>query len=157
LDIYAGRVIGDLRPLVSLALSHVGSNRPHDTMSMHFYNKKLKSVVKNIVSTCDTCQRHKLAGRGYGEIAPREAALPPWQEVAVDLVGPWTLKVGGQELKFSALTVIDTVINLTKIVRLTEKTAAHVALLFKNKWLSRYLRSPHCHHDQGGEFTRYAF
>ena len=65
-----------------LALSHVRSNRLLDTMSMHIYNKKLRSTIESIVSKCDTCQRHKLVGRGHGEVAAREAALLPWREVA---------------------------------------------------------------------------
>ena len=140
-----------------LALSHVGSNRLFDTMSMHFYNKNLNSVIEKVVSTCDTCQRYKTVGRQHGELAPREAALIPWQEVAVDLIGPWTLNVAGQELKFLALTIIDTVTNLTEIVRIHAPTSAHVALQFENTWLARYPRPSHCLHDQGGEFTGYAF
>ena len=140
-----------------LALSHVGSNRLFDTMSMHFYNKKLRSTIEKIVSTCDACQRYKTVGRGHGELAPREAALIPWQEVAVDLIGPWTLNVAGQELKFLALTIIDTVTNLAEAVRIQASTAAHVALQFENSWLARYPRPSHCLHDQGGEFTGYAF
>ena len=42
-----------------LALSHVGSNQLFDTMSMHFYNRKLKSTIEKIVSTCNACQRFK--------------------------------------------------------------------------------------------------
>ena len=140
-----------------LALSHIGSNRLFDTMSMHFYNPKLKAQVETIVSTCDACQRFKNHGRGLGELAPREAALIPWQEVAVDLIGPWTLQVAGQELKFLALTIIDTVTNLIELVRIHASNAAHIALLFENTWLARYPRPSHCIHDQGGEFTGYAF
>jgi transposase InsO family protein len=140
-----------------LALSHLGSTRVYDTMSMHFYNPKLKFTVEDIVSKCDPCQRFKLVGRGHGELAPREAALVPWDEVAVDCIGPWTLKVAGHELRFIALTIIDTVTSLTEIVRLQEHTAVHTALMFENTWLSRYPRPSHCLHDQGGEFMGYAF
>ena len=76
----------------------------------------------------------------------------PWQEVAVDLVGPWVLNVQGQQVKFSALTIIDIVTNLTEIVRIENKTAAHIALLFENTWLARYPRPMQVIFDQGGEF-----
>jgi transposase InsO family protein len=81
----------------------------------------------------------------------------PWQDVAVDLIGPWTLSIGDQKLKFSALTIIDMVTNLVEIVRLTNKTAAHVAMQFENTWLSRYPRPQNVIHDQGGEFMGYEF
>ena len=105
---------------------------------MHFFNKKLKSQVEAIVSMCDACQRFKNHGRELGELAPQEAALIPWQEVAVDLIGPWTLKVAGQELRFLALTIIDTVTNLIELARIHAQNAAHIALLFENTWLARY-------------------
>jgi hypothetical protein len=53
-----------------LALSHIGSNRLYDTMSMHFYNPKLKATAEKLVTTCDTCQKQKLVGRGHGQTAP---------------------------------------------------------------------------------------
>jgi hypothetical protein len=40
----------------------------------------------------------------------------PWQQIAVDLVGPWTLSVGQQEITFTALTIIDMVTNLVEVV-----------------------------------------
>jgi hypothetical protein len=78
-------------------------------MQRHFSNQHLKNRIKEIVSPCDTCQRLKLVGQGHGEVAPQEAALLPWQEVAVDLIGPWTLQVGDQKHMFSTSTMIDMV------------------------------------------------
>jgi transposase InsO family protein len=53
--------------------------------------------------------------------------------------------------------MIDMVTNLVEVVRIDNKTAAHVALHFENTWLSRYPRPMHLIYDQGGEFTGYAF
>jgi hypothetical protein len=97
-----------------LALGHIGSSHLWDTMLMHVYNRHLQNKIENIVSRCDTCQRFKLVGRGHGEVASREAALLPWQKVAVDLIGPWTIQVGDQKHTFIALTMIDMVTNLVK-------------------------------------------
>jgi hypothetical protein len=49
------------------------------------------------------------------------------------------------------------VANLVEVVRLNNKTSAHVALHFENSWLSQYPRSIHVIYDQGGEFTGYPF
>ena len=35
----------------------------------------------------------KLVGRGHGQLAPKEAPLLPWREVAVDLIGPWEIDI----------------------------------------------------------------
>jgi hypothetical protein len=71
-------------------------------------------------------------GRGHGETAVREATAVPWQEFAVDLIGPWTLPVNGTDINFMALSIIDTGTNLVEVVRLNNKTSAHVALQFEN-------------------------
>ena len=101
-------------------------------MKMHFYHHDLRNKIEDIVSRCDSCQRYKQVGRGHGETAPREAALLPWREVACDLIGPWTLRINNQPIRFSALTVIDTVTNLTEVIRIENKTSAHVARQFEN-------------------------
>ncbi len=85
------------------------------------------------------------------------APLHPWREVAVDLVGPWEINVGGQEMRFSALTMIDMVTNLVEMIRIDNKSSEHIALHFENSWLARYPCPKYCIFDQGGEFTGYPF
>ena len=150
-------VLGNAIRWYHLALSHIGMTRLYDTMSMHFYNPKLKNKIEDIIGRCDTCQRQKLVGRGHGETAPREAALLPWRDIAVDLIGPWTIEVAGQPMTYNALTVIDLVTNLVEVVRITNKSAAHVGLAFENSWLSRYPLPVSVVYDQGGEFVGNAF
>ncbi|CAJ1929789.1 unnamed protein product, partial [Cylindrotheca closterium] len=82
----------------------------------------LSNVIEDFTSKCDTCQQHKAVDRGHGHTAPKEAPLIPWQQLTVDLIGPWTLMVAGQEIEFRALTIIDLVINLVEIVRIKDKT-----------------------------------
>jgi transposase InsO family protein len=124
---------------------------------MHFHNPKLQQVCEDEVGRCDPCQRHKNVGRGHGETASREASLLPWQDVAVDLIGPWTLSIGDQKFRFSASTMIDMVTNLVEVVRVTNKTSAHIALKFENTWLARYPKPANVIHDQGGEFLGFQF
>lgn len=141
-----------------LALGHLGANRLLDTLKMHFYNPRLQATLDNIVSKCDPCQRLKNVGRGHGETATREATLLPWHDVAVDCIGPWTIKIGDEEqVKFSALTIIDMVTNLVEIVRLDDGSAANAALHFENTWLARYPRPMNCIFDQGTEFKGWHF
>jgi hypothetical protein len=107
-----------------------------ETMSTHFYHHDLRMRIESMVKSCDACQCHKLPGRSYGQLPPQEVQLVPWQEVAVDLIGPWSIKVNGQELTFFALSMIDTVTTLPDLARLMNKKAAHVSLQFKNTWLA---------------------
>jgi transposase InsO family protein len=140
-----------------LALGHCGMTRLNDTIRMHFYNPLILKTCVAEVQKCDTCQRLKAVGRGQGMTAGRIAPLVPWEEVAVDLIGPWTLSLGEQKIPFSALTMIDMVTNLVEVARIENKTAKHVAMKFENTWLSRYPRPIYVIHDQGGEFLGHEF
>ena len=76
-----------------LVLGHAGIVCLYQTISTHFVHPFLKVRIEQVVKSCDRCLRAKLPGAGYGKLPPREATLVPWYEVAVDLVGPWTLLV----------------------------------------------------------------
>ena len=77
----------------------------------------------------------------------------PFNECAVDLIGPWVIQVQGKPLEFNALTAIDTVTNLVELVRIDNKTSDHIARQFAQLWLARYPWPERCVHDNGGEFV----
>eukprot|EP00978_Attheya_sp_CCMP212_P012156 scaffold30211_cov54-Attheya_sp.AAC.2 len=88
--------------------------------------------------------------------------MAPWREVAVDLIGPWKVKLenlpvsNAEEsyITFNALTCIDPpVTNLTELIRIDGKSAAHIGAKFEQGWLSRYPRPMRCIHDNRGELT----
>ena len=56
-----------------------------------------------------------------------------------------------------APTCIDPVTNLVEMIRLQNKTSAHISQQFENYWLNRYPRSNKCVHDNGGEFIGWEF
>jgi hypothetical protein len=102
---------------------------------------------------CKHCQRNKLSGTGYGLLPERKLRSVPFEECAVDLIGPWIIQVCNKLYEFNALTVIDTVSNLVELVRIDEKKLAQVARKYAQVWLSRY-PWPECYvHDNGGEFV----
>ena len=138
-------------------MNHTGAQRLHDTIGQHFFHPSLRVTVTNEVLHCDLCQRVKSPGRGYCHHPPREALLARFDEVHIDLIGPWTIAYHGLELTFHALTCVDPVTNLADTIRIQNKTAAHVATMFENLWLSRYLRPLRCVHDPGSEFIGMAF
>ena len=146
-----------LRPLVRwyhIMLVHVGGNRLADTIAMLFYHPRLRDVSKEIVQHCHECQQEKLSQRGYGHLPPRNVELQPWRNVAVDLIGPWKIKLQNNTvIEFNALTMIDTDTNFVEACRIDRKTAHHIAIKFENTWLSRYPWPSRCIHDNGGEFT----
>ncbi len=60
----------------------------------------------------------------------------PFEECAVDLIGPWTIQVRDKPYEFNALTMIDTVSNLVELVQIDDKTLAHIAKKYAQVWLT---------------------
>ena len=140
-----------------IVTGHPGAKRLHLTLSAKYYNPRLRSKVDKYTRNCPDCQRHKLDGKGYGLLPEREVRSVPFEEVAVDLIGPWTLQIRGKPYTFSALTVIDTVTALVELIRIDSKDSHHIATKFAQSWLARYPWPERCVHDNGGEFTGYEF
>ena len=139
-------------------LQHIGEENLYQTISKNFYHPNLRSEVRLRVQNCEVCQRNKQQGRGYGHLAPREALVAPWFELAIDTIGPWELKVANNEdqgeeyRKFYALTMIDTVTGWVEIQRVDTTSANDAATALETGWLFRYPRPMRIVHDQGTEF-----
>ena len=81
-----------------------------------------------------------------------------WQQVDVNLVGPWTVVTGtGRVYEFHTLTCIECVTNVPELICINDKSIEHVAAKFEECWLSRYPRSEMCAHDGGREFIGHQF
>ncbi len=80
--------------------------------------------------------------------------IAPWEEVAINLIGPWKVKVNGQQVKFDALTCIDMALNLVKPSRVDNKTAKHIRDKFTQSWLCQYPCPVQCLRDKGGEIRQ---
>ncbi len=78
--------------------------------------------------------------------------IAPWEEVTINLIGPWKVKVNLRQVEFNALTCIDTALNLVKLICIDNKTAKHIRDKFTQSWLCQYPCPVQCLHDKGGEF-----
>ena len=64
----------------------------YDTIGSRFYSPNLSSLCKNYQCPIN-CKQYKQLGQQYGHLPPWNAMVAPWDEVAVDLIGPWKIKV----------------------------------------------------------------
>jgi hypothetical protein len=72
----------------------------------------------------------------------------PWAEVAVDLIGTWTIKIKGRATQeVFTPPIIDTASNLVKLVQIDNKTIENIKMMFLNTWLSIYLQLEHVIHN----------
>ena len=139
-------------------LGHAGQERLIKSIRKHLFFVGLNPKVKKFVETCDNCQRYKNAARSYGQLPLRDDFPAPFEEVCVDHIGPWTIKVPGLgTLKFEALTIIDSATALVELTRVESTSSEDSALAFENTWLSRYPRPSRCVYDAGGAFAGVEF
>ncbi len=121
-----------------------------DTLNQRYHHPKLCYHIEKL--KCKDCQEYKLAGRGYGLLPKWEVRIAPWEEVAIDLIGSWKVKVNCWQVEFNTLTCIDTALNLVKLIRVDNKAAEHICDKFTQSWLCLYPHPVQCLHDKGGEF-----
>lgn len=138
-------------------LNHPGATRMYRTMGIHFFFPNMKSIVEEYCKTCNICQRVKGPFPKLGQLPMKTPESNPWEEVQVDLIGPWIFKFSKWQVTINAITVIDPFIGVCEIARLKNKTCAHVATKFYQIWLARYPRPLRCIHDNGEEFVRQEF
>jgi hypothetical protein len=62
-------------------------------LNQRYHYPKLRYHIDEL--KCKDCQKYKLAGRGYGLLPKQEVRIAPREEVAIDLIGPWKVKVNG--------------------------------------------------------------
>ncbi len=84
----------------------------------------------------DEYQHAKPSGPGHGLLPDWDIAVAPWEEIVVDLIGPWPASTPHGIVAFFALTCIDTTTNLVKIEQILEKSSNHIATHFAHTWLS---------------------
>ncbi len=74
-------------------MGHPGEKRLRETLDQRYYHPRLCYHIDKL--KCKYCQKHKLAGCGYGLLPKQEVQIAPWEEVTIDLIGPWKVKVNG--------------------------------------------------------------
>ena len=141
-------------------LVHPGTVRMERTISPHFTWRNMWHNIEEYVATCNVCQKFKKHRLRYGELPPSEPETTPWNTVAVDLVGPYTVRVhdagsksdSPRKTQLLCLTMIGLATRWFEIARVHTKDAEEIALTFDRTWFSRYPRPTRCLHDNGRKF-----
>ena len=96
-------------------------------------------MVKEICSSCHSCQINKRQSIKYGKLPVKEEVYIPWEVLCVDLIGPYTIKQPDKEnITLWAITMIDPATNWFEIKEIKTKRADVIANLVEQIWLTRY-------------------
>jgi len=114
----------------------------------------MKAAVERFCKRCPTCQLYKNKKENYGHLPPKEAEVLPWEQVCIDLVGPYTIgnKANSDERTLHCLTMIDPATGWFEIEQIPSKRADEVMSVFENTWLGCYPRPMQVVMDRGTEF-----
>ena len=83
-------LIHDMIQCYHKTLSHCGTQKLYDTIRSQFYLQNLSVLCREF--KCDkNCQQYKQLRQQFGHVPPRNVLVSPWDEVAVDLIGPWKI------------------------------------------------------------------
>jgi hypothetical protein len=117
-----------------------GMDRLEWLLKRHFYHLRLRDEVHSQVSRCKIGQKMKRYSTNFTQLPAQEATSVPWEQVHVDLIGPWNIKVKGHKkpVQFIALACIDPVLNLLEVGTVKDKMSEQVAKTFEHLWLSHY-------------------
>jgi hypothetical protein len=108
-------MVADIVKWFHQVMGHPGKKRLRKTLNQRYHHPKLRYHIENL--KCKDCKKYKLTGRLYGLLPKQEVQIAPWEEVAINLIGPWKVKVNGHQVEFNALTCIGTASNLVKLIR----------------------------------------
>ena len=141
-------------------MGHAGSERLLRSISQFLYSPGLKDKVNAFVKTCDACQRYKNPGPGVGHVPARNESMVPFEQIAIDTVGPWTLNIEGLgKVTINAYSIIDTCSNLLELKRASQNNPSgkESVQVLEDTWLSRYPKPVRIIYDQGTEYCNIDF
>ena len=133
-------------------LAHPGETRTYQTISKNFTWPGLASKVKSYCKTCKQCQLWKKKRKKYGELPNKDAEATPWDEVHVDLMGPFTVRTPKKTHKFLCFMAIDPATGWFECIQVPDSYAFTIMEAFNNVWLCRYPRPRLVRYDNGTEF-----
>ena len=154
-------------------LQHPGTNRLEETLVAIIWWRGTRPHIRKHVKCCVCCKFGKRCKHEYRHLQPKIAQVIPWNQVCVDLIGPYTIKAEAKTVMvFMCLIIIDPATSWFEIVELPnkdmtyiwdkdkeeikeviiDKSLACIARLFNKSWLSRYPRAVSIVYDNGSEF-----
>ena len=141
-------------------MGHAGADRLYSSISQLLYAPGLKEAVREFCKHCDACQRYKNPGPGIGHVPPRNETKVPFEQIAIDTIGPWNVQIKGfGQITINAYSIIDTCSNLLELKRASQSNPSgkESVQVLEDTWLSRYPKPVRIIYDQGKEYRNITF
>ena len=99
---------------------HQGRNKMMDLLCPYFYWPTMSRDCRQTITSCDACQKHDRSKPRQNPMQEREQATVPFENLSIDLVGPFPTAVGG--FKY-LLTAVDLATRWPEAIPLRTTTA----------------------------------
>ena len=99
---------------------HQGRNKMTELLQPYFYWPTMSRDCRNTIKSCETCQKHDKSKPKPSPMQERELATIPFENISIDLVGPFPTAVGG--FKY-LLTAVDLATRWPEAIPLRTTTA----------------------------------
>ena len=85
--------------------------------------------------------------------------MVPFEQIAIDTIGPWKINIDNKEITINAYSIMDTCSNLLEFKRATQTNPSgkESARVPEDTWLSRYPKPVRIIYDQGTEYKNINF
>ena len=103
-----------------VAYGHTGADKNYKIIKEHFYYPRLAKIIRQILSTCDSCQRNKITTKSSSFILESVQPGEPLELLSIDFFGPLVKTKYGYEY---ILVVMDTFTKYTKLYPLRKATS----------------------------------
>ncbi len=115
----------------------------------------MRDHIRCNASICGVCQKQKKKHKKYGLLPEKKAEFQPWEQLCVNLIGPYKIKSnkrGHKIPELKCITMIDPATGWFEIKQYDDKRSITVANIVEQEWLARYPRPSLITLDRGSEF-----
>ena len=135
-------------------LCHAGLNKLHNYISNCYQFNEMEKIVKDIVLSCDICQKRKTLTGKTKEYVEKLYAAEPFEKLYIDFCGPFPNTFNGKKYIFAIIDQFSKYI-LLKSVKTQDETTV-VQILLKD-WILKFGTPKEIHVDRGKCFESSLF
>jgi len=116
-------------------LCHAGVKKVHEYISRKFDMTNRKEKIKEIVQSCENCQKRKVLTTKTKEKVVKSKPTSLFETIHIDFCGPFNTSFGRQKYIMAIIDQFSKYIMLTAVPDQGERT---VAKTLKNKWILKF-------------------
>ena len=132
-----------------MAYGHTGADKNHRIIKEYFYYPRLAKIIRQTLSTCDSCQRNKISTKSVSFILESVQPEKPLELLSVDFFGPLVKTKYGYEY---ILVVMDTFTKYTKLYPM-RKATSQAAIRKIDDFIKNIGKPQKILADRGTQFT----